>query len=164
MTRDIPIPPNAKIIFPALCIVCGKDNPDSVTDLLLTDSKIPSAVDVTFMLFAGSAYDEGSAARPLNGLPACRECARRLQTRHRWQKIFNYVSWSLSLILAIALPVSLWWKAAVFVAFLVLPALVSVALPPAFDATILNGKATFHFTSEKFADEFIRVNQLEIGE
>ncbi|GAB4150215.1 MAG: hypothetical protein Fur0021_12390 [Candidatus Promineifilaceae bacterium] len=160
MTHDITIPKDQKIIFPAVCVVCGRENPDDKTDISFMEAKLPSMIEVASTLL-GSAYSVGDATQVFAGLPACATCARRLKNHHRGLKIFSYVSWSLSVILAFALPVSIGWKAAVFLVFLILPAIVSIAYPPAFDATITNSKTTLHFTAKKAADAVRQANKIE---
>lgn len=160
MTHDVSISPNQKIVFPVMCVCCEQENPDSVVELSFVEANLPSLIEMgSFAL--GNTYHDASPSHTIKGVPACRECAKRLKSHHRWLKGISYLSWSLGVILAIVLPLSIWWKIGVLILFLILPGIISVIYPPAFDATITKDKITFHFLSQKFADEMIRVNHLQ---
>lgn len=153
MTHDIELPLNKKILFPAICVVCERTNPDGQVELSFLEARF-SAAEAASTALTGSSYHVEQPSHTYGGIPVCVECGRRLKAHHTSLKVMSYVSWVLSVALAFVLPVSLGWKIAVFVFFLTLPGIVSVAYPPALNVTISKGIATFSFTSRKAADEF----------
>lgn len=158
MTHDIELPLNKKIAFPAFCVVCEKPNPDSQVELSFLEARF-SAAEAASTALTGSTYHVENPSHTYDGVPVCVECGKRLKAHHTRLKVTSYVSWILSVVLAFVLPVSLDWKIAVFVLFLILPGIVSVVYPPALDVSISKGAATFSFTSQKVADEFKSVNK-----
>jgi len=158
MTHDITIPLNQKIIFPAICVVCGKENPDSEVELSFIESKF-STFEAASSILTQSTYHVDSPSHIVKGVPACKKCADRLKSHHRWLKMFSYASWTLGTVLAIFLPVEIWIKIIIFVLFLILPGFISVLFPPAFNVTISKELLTFEFTSKKFAGEFEKLNK-----
>lgn len=153
MTHDIELPLGKRITFPPICVVCEKRDPESHVELSFLEARF-SATEAASTALTGSTYHVEQLSHTYGGIPVCVECGRRLKAHHTSLKVMSYVSWVLSVILAFALPVSLGWKIAVFVFFLILPSIVSVAYPPALNVTISKGIATFSFTSRKVADEF----------
>jgi hypothetical protein len=158
LTHDITLPLNQKIIFPAICVVCEKENPDSKVELSFLESKF-SAFEATTSLLTASTYHVENPSHSVKGVPACKECAQRLKSHHRWLKIISYASWSLGIVLAIFLPIEIWIKIIIFALFLILPGFVSVIFPTAFNLTISKDMMTFEFTSKKIADKFRKLNQ-----
>lgn len=157
MTHDIVIPLEKKIVFPALCVVCEKENPDSEVELSFLESQF-SASEAASTVLTGSTYHVEPSVHDYHNIPACKACAGRLRSHHLRLKIINYTLWTLSVVLAIFLPVSLLWKAVVFLFFLILPVIIGLIYPPAIDASISKEIATFQFTSQKFAEEFRSLN------
>jgi len=157
MTHDISLPIQQKIIFPAICVVCEKPNPDSEVELSFLESKF-STFEAASSVLTGSTYHVHNPSHIFKGVPACKECAEKLKSHHRWLKVISYVSWILGTALAIFLLISVLLKVVTFIIFLILPGIISVVFPPAFDVTISKNLVTFQFTSQKFADEFRKIN------
>ena len=157
MTHDVELSLDKKIAFPAICVVCEKPDPDGQVELSFLEEKF-SVTEAASTMLTGSTYHVEAPSHTYGGVPVCAECGQRLKAHHTRLKVTSYVSWALSVVLAFVLPVSLGWKIAAFVFFLILPGIVSVVYPPALDVTISKGAATFSFTSQKVADEFKSVN------
>jgi hypothetical protein len=158
MTHDIQISTNQKFTFPAICVVCEKPNPERHAELTFFEHKF-SAFEAASTIATQTTYHVEQPSHNVRGVPVCSECAQKLKSHHTWLKIISYASWITGTALAIFLPIEIWWKAAVLIAFLFLPGIISVIFPPAFNLTISKGTMTFEFTSETFANEFKKLNQ-----
>jgi hypothetical protein len=163
MTHDIEIPLDKKIVFPSLCVDCGKSDPDDRVELSFLETKF-SAFEAASTVLTGTTYHVDGKSHEVDGIPACKECARRLRSHHKRMNIFNYAMWISGGLLAVFLPVSLLWKGAVILAALIVPVAVGLANPPALDATVSKGIATLYFKSEKVANEFRKANNISLTE
>lgn len=158
MTHDISLPTKQNFTFPSICVVCEKPNPESQAELTFFEHKF-SAVEAASTIVTQTAYHVEPTSHIVKGVPACSECAKKLKSHHTWLTVVSYALWLIGIALAVFLPIEIWWKAAVLIAFLFLPGIISVIFPPAFNATISKDTITFEFTSETFANEFKKLNQ-----
>lgn len=157
-TYDVALPAGKKAVFPRLCVVCEKPNPDGVIALSIIGAQTDSfALEVAELALDGTTYGSNTS-NEIKGIPACARCAGGLKWYHRLYKVALYTAWLPGLLLVIVLPGPTFLKVLLFLGFVIAPPILSIVFPPAFGATFLNDKATFEFTSQKIADEFKRLN------
>lgn len=160
-TFDVTLRITKPVVFPRLCVVCEKAEPDGTVDLSIlganTGSTTVLAAEELLDVGSGSAYSNNTSNN-INGIPACVACSSGLSRYHRVLKIATYTSWIPGLLLVILLPSGLLVKIVLFLACVIAPPILSMIFPPAFGATFLNGKADYEFRSKKVADEFSKLN------
>ena len=96
-TFDITLPNTQKIIFPPLCVVCEKRNPDSVVKLsFLGVNTMPAVMTAVDELVDGGVdprYSGGNTSNRIEGIPACKGCSSGLKWYHRLLKFGYYTGW-----------------------------------------------------------------------
>ncbi|MBX7169976.1 MAG: hypothetical protein K1X72_03390 [Pyrinomonadaceae bacterium] len=159
MTNDVILPINQKVIFPSICVVCEKPNPDGEIELNILGANTQSlAVEVTDLALMGRTYGTNTN-NEIKGIPACKSCSNGLKWYHRILKIATYTAWIPGLILAIIMPGPTFLKVIVMLGFVIAPPILSIIFPPSFGATFYNGKATFEFKSANIAEQFKKLNE-----
>jgi hypothetical protein len=158
-TYDVELPAQKRVIFPATCVVCEKENPDGDIELSILGANTgPMLLEVASLAVAESSYQAANSANQITGIPACKKCSGNLRWYHRLLKVATYTAWIPGVLALILLPVPIWLGIIIFFGFVIAPAILSMIFPPAFGATFLNGRANFEFKSEKIAEKFKRLN------
>ncbi|RYX80258.1 hypothetical protein EON83_29400 [bacterium] len=161
-TFDVTLPEKQRVIFPALCVVCEKENPDGNVELSFLGVKSAPTITVVVdqMISPGtvdSKHYGGNSTTRINGVPVCKGCEAGLKRYHKRLKIGYYTAWIPGGILFFAgVPV------AISIPFLLLcaasPGILTLIFPPSFGASFYSNKANFEFKSRKVADEFRLLN------
>ena len=162
-TYDISIPVRKTPVFPSICVVCEKADPLSTMELSIlgadTGSVAENAADLVLDTPVGSAAGNNTTTR-ITGIPVCNGCESRLKWYHRLFKFATYTIWLPALALMLLMPGPMWLRVIIFLLIIIAPPILSMVFPPAFGATIINGKANFEFKSERIATEFGKLNEV----
>jgi hypothetical protein len=160
-TFDITLPNTQKAVFPPLCVVCEKKNPDSVIKLSFlgvnTTPSVMMAVDEAVYGDVDPRYSGGNTSNRIEGIPACKGCSSGLKWYHRLLKFGYYTGW-LPGVGLIFLGVPTWISVAVCVIGACSPGVYTLMFPPSFGASFLDTQANFEFKSYLVATEFLRLN------
>ena len=160
-TFDVTLPNTQKAVFPPLCVVCEKKNPDGVVKLsflgVKTTPLMTMAVDKAVYGDVDPKYYGGNTSSKIEGIPACKRCSSGLKWYHRLLKFGYYTGWIPGAGL-IFLGVPTWISVAACVIGACSPGVLTLMFPPSFGATFLDSQANFEFKSETVATEFLRLN------
>ncbi len=162
-TFDVTLPAGKQIVFPNLCVVCEKPNPDGIIKLSFLGAKSTSltafAVDKA-LGYDGDPknYSGGNTLNRIEGIPACRGCASRLKWYHRLLKFAYYTAWIPGISL-IFLHVPVFVTTTVIILLAISPGIFTLIFPPAFGASFFDNRANFEFKSQNVAQEFLKLNQ-----
>ena len=160
-TFDITLPINKRVVFPPACVVCEKPNPNSKMKISIlganTGSLTEEVVDNVLDIGVGGAINRNTNTK-FEGIPICSGCEFRLKWYHRLLKFATYTIWLPALGLMLFMSGPMFIRVIIFLAIIIAPPILSMIFPPAFGATVLNGKANYEFKSKTIADEFRRLN------
>ena len=160
-TFDITLPVRQRAIFPPLCVVCEKPNPNSTMEISIlganTGSVTEDVVDNVVDIGVGSAASNNTNTK-FEGIPVCSGCESRLKWYHRLLKFATYTIWLPALAIMLLMPGAMFIRVVIFLAIIVAPPILSMIFPPAFGATIVSGNANYEFKSKGVAEEFVSLN------
>lgn len=160
-TFDVTLSNTQTVVFPPLCVVCEKQNPDSVIKLSFLGIKTtPLLTMATDKMLYGDVdpkcYDSNTSNK-IEGIPAYKGCVRGLKWYHRFLKFGYYTGW-LPGVGLIFLGLPTWRSVTVCVVGACLPGVLTFIFPPAFGASFWDNKANFEFKSNTVAAKFLKLN------
>lgn len=162
-TFDVALPAGKQVVFPALCVVCEKPNPDGFIKLSFLGAQSSSmteiAVDKALGMDVDPKYYGGTnTLNKVEGIPACSGCSSSLKWYHRLLKFGYYTAWIPAMpLFFLHLPVFVTVTITILAA--ISPGVFTLMFPPAFGTSFYNGKANFEFKSRRIAEEFYRLNE-----
>ncbi len=160
-TFDITLPNTQKAIFPPLCVVCEKKNPDGIIKLsflgIKTTPLLTFAVNEAVSGDVDRNYYGGNISSKIEGIPACKGCSSGLKWYHRLLKFGYYTAW-LPGVGLIFLGVPTFVSVTVVILGAISPGVLTLIFPPSFGASFLDRQANFEFKSHLVATEFLKLN------
>ena len=160
-TFDVSLPIKKKIIFPSMCVVCEKPNPDGAISLsILGSNSEPLAFEITDLFTDSSGAASSNTTKEIKGIPACKGCEGSLKWYHRIYKFFQYTGWLPAVLVLFLVTTNMFVVIPLLLFGIIAPPVLSMIFPPAFGGTFLNKNANFEFKSEKIANEFKRLNEV----
>ncbi len=161
-TFDVTLPDSQPIVFPPLCVVCEKENPDGHIKLSFLGAKaeplLQMAVDnVIYDGTMDGRYYGGNTLNKIDGIPACKGCSASLKRYHFFLKCGYYTGWLPGMGL-IFLHVPIFISMVVVVGGAMSAGIYTMVRPPSFGATFYGGVASFEFKSRKVAEAFMHLN------
>ena len=161
-TYDVTLPDAQKVVFPPLCVVCERKEPEDFIELSFlgatTTPVLLMATDSALGFDVDPKYYGSNTTNTLRGIPACRSCVSRLKWYHRLLKFGYYTAWIPGIVPLVFLHVSTLISIPFLIACAIAPGILTLVFPPSFGATFFNGKANFEFKSPVVADAFMRLN------
>ncbi|BCM91250.1 hypothetical protein IAD21_03116 [Abditibacteriota bacterium] len=155
-TYDVALPETQPIVFPPLCVVCEKENPDKVIKLSFLGTKSEPVLQMV-VEGADPRYYGGNILSKIDGIPVCKSCSAGLKRYHFLLKFGYYTAWIPGLV-----PIFLGAPQIFSVPFMIVcacsPGIYTLMRPPSFGASFIAGVANFEFKSRKVAEEFMRLN------
>lgn len=162
-TFDVTLPDTQPIVFPPLCVVCEKENPDGLIKLSFLGAKsepvLQMAADRAVGFDVDPKYYGGNTLNKIDGIPACKGCSSRLKRYHWGLQFGYYTAWIPGLVPIVAFPhVSTIITVPWMILCAVSPGVYTLLRPPSFGASFFQGKANFEFKSQKVAEAFMHLN------
>ncbi len=160
-TFDITLPVTKAVVFPPLCVVCEKQNPDGLIKLsflgIKTSPLFVMATDKAVFGDVDPKHYGFNTSNKIEGIPACKGCVSNLKWYHRLLKFGYYTGWIPGLIL-IVLGVPIFISVTVLILGAIAPGVLTLIFPPSFGASFWDNNANFEFKSKKTAMEFLELN------
>ena len=161
-TFDVTLPTNKTVVFPPLCVVCEKPNPNGTIKLSFLGANSSSVVDLAVESGAFDNIDpKTTSSNTLNkiaGIPSCKGCSFGLKWYHRLLKFGYFTGWIPGGIL-ILLGVPLFISVTVLILGAISAGVLTLIFPPSFGASFYDGTANIEFKSRMVAEAFLQLNR-----